>query len=100
MSWVILDLEEHELRYYLKVTSREIIPLCVVTMATREQIQVLEGLRVDSWRSGDSIAWTSRTFIYFDYFDMWTGLYVPWAKSLWAMADHAQVWDVTKTSLT
>ncbi|GMP40771.1 hypothetical protein CsSME_00011095 [Camellia sinensis var. sinensis] len=100
MSWVILDLEEYELR--------EIIPLCVVTLATREQIRVklgdlqsdrlrekaqvatlritlgsvldptglialrtvwhvLEGLRVDSWRSGDSIAWTSRTFIYFAY---------------------------------
>ncbi|CAL5327224.1 unnamed protein product [Camellia sinensis] len=27
------------------------------------RFQVLEGLRVDSWRSGDSIAWTSRAFI-------------------------------------
>ncbi|GMP94786.1 hypothetical protein CsSME_00044093 [Camellia sinensis var. sinensis] len=100
MSWVILDLEEHELR--------EIILLYVATLATREQIRVklgdlqsdrlrekarvatlrmtlssildptrliplkivwhvLEGLIVDSWHSGDSIAWTSRTFIYFAY---------------------------------
>ncbi|KAL7227205.1 hypothetical protein ACSBR1_022129 [Camellia fascicularis] len=27
------------------------------------RLQMLEGLRVDLWRSGDSIAWTSRTFI-------------------------------------
>ncbi|GMP40649.1 hypothetical protein CsSME_00011015 [Camellia sinensis var. sinensis] len=100
MSWVNLDLEEHEFR--------EIISLCVVTLVTRKQIwvklgdlqsdrlrekarvatlkmtlslvldptwlialrtvwHVLEGLRVNSWRSGDSIAWTSGSFIYFAY---------------------------------
>ena len=37
----------------------------IYSFENRDQFQVLEGLRVDLWRSGDSIAWTSRTFIYF-----------------------------------
>ncbi|GMP41922.1 hypothetical protein CsSME_00011850 [Camellia sinensis var. sinensis] len=49
MSRVILDLEEHELR--------EIIPLCVVTLATREQIRVKLGdLQSDCLREKAQVA--------------------------------------------
>ncbi|KAL7191606.1 hypothetical protein ACSBR2_023644 [Camellia fascicularis] len=71
--------------------------------------QVLEGLRVDSWHSGDSIDCFDMWAVYIPYvwmvlitvgFAVYTyGLRVPWAESLWATAGHTRIWGVKRAFL-